>query len=145
MAYTPTIWNENDIITAEKLNKIESGISDLVLDLGEINWSDFVENKYEKVIDADAYSKSTFAKTVKVVITYWRMEDTLSLDYTFNMNKVGSVDGGMYGDDEQVFVSFYKKYDHSSTFKVIFCKFSTYNQEYTLSIEVCDVNIASIE
>ena len=70
MAYTPTIWNENDIITAEKLNNIESGISDLVLDLGEINWSDFVENKYEKVIDADAYSKSTFAKTVKVVITY---------------------------------------------------------------------------
>lgn len=36
MAYTPTIWNENDIITAEKLNNIESGISDLVLDLGEV-------------------------------------------------------------------------------------------------------------
>ena len=36
MAYTPTIWNENDIITAEKLNNIENGISDLVLDLGEV-------------------------------------------------------------------------------------------------------------
>ena len=36
MAYTPTIWNENDIITAQKLNNIESGISDLVLDLGEV-------------------------------------------------------------------------------------------------------------
>lgn len=149
MAYTPTIWNENDIITAEKLNNIENGISDLdnVLDLGEINWSEFVENKYEKVIDATTYSKSTFAKTVKVSITYWKMEDYLTLDYTFNLSRTCSVDGSLYGADEQVFTSFYKLFDHSNTFKVIFCKFSNgpEYQEYTLSIEVCDVNVASIE
>lgn len=36
MSYTPTVWNENDIITADKLNNIESGIDDLILDLGSI-------------------------------------------------------------------------------------------------------------
>lgn len=38
MAYTPTIWSENDIITAEKLNNIEEGIKEnnLFLDLGEV-------------------------------------------------------------------------------------------------------------
>ena len=38
MAYTPTIWSENDIITAEKLNNIEKGIEEnnLFLDLGEV-------------------------------------------------------------------------------------------------------------
>ena len=38
MAYTPTIWSENDIITADKLNNIEEGIEEnsLFLDLGEV-------------------------------------------------------------------------------------------------------------
>lgn len=36
MSYTPTVWNENDIITAEKLNNLESGVDDLILDLGQI-------------------------------------------------------------------------------------------------------------
>ena len=27
MAYTPTTWNNGDIITAEKLNKIENGVA----------------------------------------------------------------------------------------------------------------------
>ena len=26
MAYTPTTWNNNDVITAEKLNKLEKGV-----------------------------------------------------------------------------------------------------------------------
>ena len=26
MAYTPTVWNTGDVITAEKLNNIENGI-----------------------------------------------------------------------------------------------------------------------
>ena len=30
MAYTPTVWNENDLITAEKLNNIESGIDNVL-------------------------------------------------------------------------------------------------------------------
>ena len=29
MSYTPTVWNENDIITAEKLNNLESGIDNI--------------------------------------------------------------------------------------------------------------------
>jgi len=29
MSYTPTIWNTGDIITAEKLNKLEGGVSNL--------------------------------------------------------------------------------------------------------------------
>ena len=41
MAYTPTIWSENDIITAEKLNNIENGI-DNVLNLGEVNLTEGV-------------------------------------------------------------------------------------------------------
>ena len=28
MAYTPTTWNNDDVITAEKLNKMEKGIED---------------------------------------------------------------------------------------------------------------------
>lgn len=26
MAYTPTTWSDGDLITAEKLNKLESGV-----------------------------------------------------------------------------------------------------------------------
>ncbi|WP_242828276.1 hypothetical protein [Mediterraneibacter gnavus] len=26
MAYTPTTWNDGDVITAEKLNKLEQGV-----------------------------------------------------------------------------------------------------------------------
>lgn len=26
MAYTPTTWNNDDVITAEKLNKLEQGV-----------------------------------------------------------------------------------------------------------------------
>ena len=49
MSYTPTIWNENDIITAEKLNNLESGIDDLILDLGEVNLTvDEENNRYEQ-------------------------------------------------------------------------------------------------
>ena len=46
MSYTPTIWNENDIITAEKLNNLESGIDDLILDLGQIELT--IEEAYSK-------------------------------------------------------------------------------------------------
>lgn len=31
MAYTPTTWNTGDVITAEKLNKIETGIQNATL------------------------------------------------------------------------------------------------------------------
>ena len=43
MAYTPTIWSENDIITAEKLNNIENGIGNLrdFYDIGELTVIDF--------------------------------------------------------------------------------------------------------
>lgn len=43
MAYTPTIWSENDIITAEKLNNIEKGIGNLrdFYDIGELTAIDF--------------------------------------------------------------------------------------------------------
>ena len=37
MAYTPTVWSENDLITAEKLNNIENALGSQVLNLGEIN------------------------------------------------------------------------------------------------------------
>ena len=29
MAYTPTTWNNNDVITAEKLNKLEQGVKNV--------------------------------------------------------------------------------------------------------------------
>lgn len=28
MAYTPTTWNDGDVITAEKMNKLEQGVKD---------------------------------------------------------------------------------------------------------------------
>ena len=30
MAYTPTTWNDGDVITAEKMNKLEQGVKDNV-------------------------------------------------------------------------------------------------------------------
>lgn len=43
MAYTPTIWSDNDIITAEKLNNIENGIGNLrdFYDIGELTVINF--------------------------------------------------------------------------------------------------------
>lgn len=43
MAYTPTQWNYGDIITAEKLNNIESGISNsFVANQGSSNAGKFL-------------------------------------------------------------------------------------------------------
>ena len=51
MSYTPTVWNENDIITAEKLNNLESGIDDLILDLGEVSLTvNENDNRYEQAV-----------------------------------------------------------------------------------------------
>ena len=35
MAYTPTTWNDGDVITAEKMNKLEQGVKDNVGAKGE--------------------------------------------------------------------------------------------------------------
>lgn len=35
MAYTPTTWNDGDVITAEKMNKLEKGVKDNVGPKGE--------------------------------------------------------------------------------------------------------------
>ena len=32
MAYTPTTWNNDDVITAEKLNKLEQGVKNEQVD-----------------------------------------------------------------------------------------------------------------
>lgn len=49
MAYTKTIWQTGDIITAVKLNNLEDGVEDnslLTIDLSEDTWESVGEDEY---------------------------------------------------------------------------------------------------
>ena len=50
MAYTPTTWNDGDVITAEKMNKLEQGVKDNVGPKGEKGDPGAAGAKGEKVI-----------------------------------------------------------------------------------------------
>ena len=63
MAYTPTVWETGDVITAAKLNKAEAGIQDanadvLLVSEGE---SDTLNKKFSEIFSA--YPKVFFVET----------------------------------------------------------------------------------
>lgn len=72
MSYTPTNWQTGDTITAEKLNKIESGIEDavMVVNVTQQSGVGYVADKTTAEI-AEAFndSRAVFAKTGTVLFT----------------------------------------------------------------------------
>lgn len=63
MAYTPTEWTTGDIITAEKLNKIEQGIANnSIFDIG---WDEDADHSVAKAGAVEAAFNA--GKTVKYV------------------------------------------------------------------------------
>lgn len=60
MAYEPTNWQNGDIITAEKLNKMENGIGNLI-----IEWIDDENDllvSYQDITDALSIGKMVYLK-----------------------------------------------------------------------------------
>lgn len=70
MAYTPTIWSENDIITAEKLNNIEEGI-DNTLEIS-VSGEEFNQALTEGLIIED--SSDLLEKYLKNNIKYIKLK-----------------------------------------------------------------------
>ncbi len=57
MAYTPTEWKSGDVITAEKLNNMEEGISDSNVLIVNTHWDnttskDMIDLPFEKMVEA---------------------------------------------------------------------------------------------
>lgn len=49
MAYTPTEWKNGDVITAEKLNKLEEGVANEQVFCFNISWDDNLQkNGYRR-------------------------------------------------------------------------------------------------
>lgn len=67
MAYTPTIWNENDIITAEKLNNIENGVSE-------------VGGVYELELTEEELNQATLATSTSPFVKDIAEEDYLKIE-----------------------------------------------------------------
>ena len=76
MAYTKTTWSENDIITAEKLNNIEEGVSQsnsvYEIELTEEEFSSFASGNYTsdspltKVLNEDEIEKILKCNLIKL-------------------------------------------------------------------------------
>ena len=57
MAYTPTEWKSGDVITAEKLNNMEEGISDSNVLIVNTHWDnttskEMIDLPFEKMVEA---------------------------------------------------------------------------------------------
>ena len=66
MSYTPTVWNENDLITADKLNNLEIGVKETpsFLDFGEVELQS-IENIENEEIDINSQLKDVLGETYK--------------------------------------------------------------------------------
>ena len=121
MSYTKQTWNIGDIITAQKLNHIEDGISvmcDLILktegesaNLIGISYDEieskiqsgqlitcYVVNKYIDAtagsLDYGAYYTPKFSYYSDEVNTYFRIDNLNNMAFTFNKAGVGAVWNG---------------------------------------------------
>ena len=69
MAYTPTEWKNGDVITAEKLNKIENGIKDIPNDdfyitITYVNSEVTMDKTFEEITEAYTQGKRLLVKLV---------------------------------------------------------------------------------
>lgn len=89
MGYNKTIWQENDLITADKLNNIENGINDVindVLDLGVLEGLNFNQDKVNyNVTITDEIKNKLKEKTFydKVKFSYVVGDDEETIKYNF--------------------------------------------------------------
>lgn len=75
MSYAKNIWNEGDVITAEKLNNIEDGVSEVgevyELELTEEEWSSIsgsnVGEGFSKEISEEEYLKVKNCNQIKLI------------------------------------------------------------------------------
>lgn len=82
MSYTPTIWKIGDIITAQKLNKMEDAIHTILSDYIQTNWVDgetISAEKLNKLEDAIEYVNLDYVKTV------WKNNDIITASLLNNM------------------------------------------------------------
>lgn len=97
MSYTPTVWNENDIITADKLNNLESGIDDLILDLGQVELT--IEEDGAKIgaiyLDEIQVNKIKNENLIGVKVTLPAQNNSFNYIDCI-LQKVGMIEGSPY-------------------------------------------------
>lgn len=97
MSYTPTVWNENDIITAEKLNNLESGIDDLILDLGQIELTIEEGNSKGGIISLNENQANKIKNENLIGVKVTLSVQNNSFDYIdCILQKVGMIEGSPY-------------------------------------------------
>lgn len=81
MSYTPTEWNTGDIVTAEKLNNLESGVlsasggGSFVIGVTSENDTDTLDKTWKEIHDAMASGqiaviKKTQEENIQIVLCY---------------------------------------------------------------------------
>lgn len=87
MAYNPTVWATGDIITAEKLNKMEGGIAGAGLQL----YGPYVAINSDATVQAgkDAYVEMKTLEDVNgISVTYPQSTDAIIIPYYFSASSI---------------------------------------------------------
>lgn len=106
MAYTPTVWETGDVITAEKLNKAEEGIADACVYMIPIDYDPETSEPYLQASFDDIYTAVSAGRLV--LLKDEQSEKTVSLRW---------LNGTLY-DDHQSYP--YQVYFHDGNNSLTF-------------------------
>lgn len=125
MSYTPTEWSNGDVITAEKLNKLENGVGDSNIFI--VNISVYGSGGSYTVTADKTYTELKAAYDAGKIIVGNIDDDQggAPSDYHLRYQALGSTSGINYGFDF-IYIDY-----ASSKFK--FCIASIANDEYDMS------------
>ena len=80
MAYTPTVWKHRDVVTADKLNKIENGIAEVSTMADNIEPGYTYKGSVETVGDLPAGASKGDLYTVSGVQYVWDGTEWLNIE-----------------------------------------------------------------
>jgi hypothetical protein len=83
MSYTPTVWKSGDVISSEKLNKIENGIEAVGIETNIQNPTDGQTLKYDAASGKWVNGEGGGSSTLVVTSTYDESTQIVTLDKTW--------------------------------------------------------------
>ena len=94
MSYTPTMWQCGDVITAEKMNKIENGIAECCSGGGEPLILTAIDDEEYFMILSETFGTIKTAYMSNVLVLYAELDDDVTTYVPINMLSVDELGGG---------------------------------------------------
>lgn len=133
MAYEKTEWKNGDTITAEKLNKIESGVKD-----NENGWE--VENEYELILEEEV---TTEDNGYGYIVGYFSnsIDNNLIIRVTFNGNEYECI----YNEDKRCYGAFEFYNEQTQNWEMDFSNYSFKISSGTIITQIAGTYTVKIE